>query len=97
MFKSIAAAAAILTCCMGNAIPAQANSNCENYDGVLMCAKAQGSFDQLVLSGQGYNIRMNVTCTDRDYILHSGWTGNITHSDAGYMAKAYCQGRGNMF
>ena len=97
MFKSLAAAAAVITCCMGNAIPAQAYSNCFNHQGMSACVQTNGSMDQLVMSGQGITVNMHITCTDSSYILHSGWTGNVTPSDAGYLAKSYCQGRGNMF
>lgn len=103
MFKKIAATLATLVCLSGPQVQAQSYNRelCDTLSsGYVVCAKQISStIDRLgVFTPSGATEFIgDITCTSDQYILHSGWVGTVTRSTAGEYAKAYCQGRGNMF
>ena len=102
MFKALAGISAALVCMTGPQIPeAHAAADCDLLDnGTLICVKQMSSsVDRLgVRDAQGRTEFVgDITCTETDWILHGGWTGYVSLKTASDYAKAYCEGRGDMF
>ena len=74
-------------------------ATCDTHDWGRVCAEyVSGSVERVGFEHKnGTWFVGDVTCTGSEWILHSGWTGNISQSDAGIVAKSYCEGRGSMF
>lgn len=101
MFKAIIATAAVLVGLTGPQLPALANSTeCETLDsGALICVRSiTATVDRLgVRDAQGRTEFIgDITCTDTQWILH-GYKGYASSATARSYAKAYCEGRGDMF
>ena len=97
LFASIAFAAVTAASTLV-AAPANA-ADCTRYSTGIVCAKRiSGSVERLgVKLNDGSTFIGDITCTGTRWILHEGWTGNISRADAALAAKSYCEGRGSMF
>lgn len=89
---SIAAASTLV------AAPANA-ADCTRYPNGIACAeRISGSVERLGLKfNDGSTFIGDITCTGTSWILHEGWTGNFSRSQASSVVEAYCDGRGSMF
>ena len=101
MIKAIIATAAVFVGLTGPQLPALANPmECDTLDsGELICVRPMSpSIDRLgVRDAQGRTEFVgDITCTTTQWILH-GYKGYADQATANSYAKAYCEGRGNMF
>lgn len=99
--KSLAVATAALTMSVtGALLPASAAADCERMnDGTIICVQSQSAtVDRLGVKDAQGRIEFvgDITCTDTQWILH-GYKGYASQATANSYAKAYCEGRGNMF
>ena len=102
MFKALAGVSAALVCLTGPQIPeARAAADCSlQENGTLICVRQiSASVDRLgVRDPQGQTEFIgDITCTADRWILHGNWTGYVSYETAREYAKAYCEGRGDMF
>lgn len=98
--KSLAVATAALTLSVTGALLPAAASDCERMsDGTVICVESQSAtVDRLGVADPQGRIEFigDITCTDTQWILH-GYRGYASQATANSYAKAYCEGRGNMF
>ena len=98
--KVFASIAAIAVTAASTLIAAPANATeCRRFDGGIACSqRVSGSVERLGLKlDDGTTFVGDITCTGTRWILHDGWTGNVSRANAAIAAESYCEGRGSMF
>ena len=95
ILKSVFASACALTCCMGNELPAKA-TGCTTAMNHTICVTPAGAYDRVVINGNTWNGRMDITCTG-DAWLVSNRAINMSPADIEEVSKSYCITRGSMF
>lgn len=93
-------ALALACALIGDAVKPASASECERMnDGTIICVESQSAtVDRLGVQDAQGRIEFigDITCTDTQWILH-GYKGYASQATANSYAKAYCEGRGNMF
>ena len=96
--KLAIAGAAIAAAALGFAPTGRAADLCLSANGMDVCVDSRGSYDRVAFEDASGNWGLfDVTCTDTNWILHSGAQGNVTQSTMNQAAADYCDGRGSMF
>ena len=80
---------------MGNELPAKA-TGCTTAMNHTICVTPAGAYDRVVINGNTWNGRMDITCTG-DAWLVSNRAINMSPADIEEFSKSYCITRGSMF
>jgi len=100
MFKTIFASVAVAVAAASSLVAAPAHAmDCDRLAEGLVCTqRVSSSIERLGLKmNDGSTFIGEITCTGTNWILHEGWSGNISRANAAIVAEAYCEGRGSMF
>ena len=100
MYKTIFASVAVAVTAASSLVASPAHAlECDHRSqGVICTEEVSSSIDRLVVKmDSGFTFVGEITCTGTNWILHEGWSGNISRSAASKVAAAYCKGRGSMF
>ena len=80
---------------MGNELPAKA-TGCTTAMNHTICVTPAGAYDRVVINGNTWNGRMDITCTG-DAWLVSNRAINMSPADIKEFSMSYCVTRGSMF
>ena len=100
MFKTIFASVAVAVTAASSLVAAPAHAmDCDQYEHGRACTqRVSSSIERLgIKMNDGSYFIGEITCTGTRWILHDGWTGNISRAEASEITEAYCDGRGSMF
>lgn len=96
---SVVAAVALTSSITLAPMQASAAVNCINYEGAEVCqTELSPTIHRIgVMYDQDTWTVLDVTCTDKQWIIHSGDSAGFSQTEREEFALGYCEGFGSMF
>ena len=96
---SVVAAVALTSSITLAPMQASAASNCSEYEGATICQTELSPTIHRIgwMRDEDNWIVLDVTCTDKQWIIHSGDGVGVSKTEREEFALGYCEGLGSMF